>query len=383
MVYKTRSQEAAALAAVEADRSSDPPTASPGSLHAGNSTLYNLYLLGRIPFCFEGPLWCLLGTTLHHVQRGRTSLATTVLSTGLVFFTNVSINYANEYFDFEADSILAGRADERVSHGGSKMLVDGTFPRRVALLCAGAVQAFVLVCILLSRAVQGAESSLQGTVLWFGLAAMFAAQQYVGPPLRLHYNGGGEVVSSAEIAPGPVLYGFLSQVTAFAGRGLDVTEAWRTLTPATRLFLAWCFVFELGRIFMMHAADITEDRIARKHTLASTVGYRGTRTLYLVTALVAGFLAWNLVLLQPRAAWLMVPAATYSLPINHHVLRALAKLCGDGGDDVSDTDVDARGEASEEGKKAFGGVPVLVSLQTMLTPVLFTVIVLLVGDCLA
>ncbi|CCG83437.1 protein of unknown function [Taphrina deformans PYCC 5710] len=346
-------------------------TAQKTSPHAGNSTIYNIYLLGRIPFTLEAPLWCVLGNVIYYTQHGPLHPTTLLLSTGLVLLTNVSINYANEYFDYEADSIVAERADSSASHGGSKMLIDGTFGRWVALYCAAAVQAFILICIGVSRQLEGAGSSLQGTVLWFGLLAMGAAQQYVGPPLRLHYNGGGEVVSSLEIAPGPVLYGFLSQGTHAARRGLTVREAWASTSGTLVVFLAWTLAYELARIFMMHAADITEDRVARKHTLVSVLGFGRTKALYRFTSALAVLLGWNLVLRDGRAGYLMAVVALYSLPIAYRVDAALETLA----------------VCEREGRKVetagFASVPPLVSLQTMLTPVVLMVVMAVKGDCLA
>lgn len=333
------------------------------------STVANLIALGRLPFTVEGPMWCLLGNLLWYQSRGSLSGITTLLSCGIVCLTNVSINYANEYFDFEADSILADIADDNGSHGGSKLLVNGTFPRWVALAMAAAVQLFILVCIQLSRTIEGTHSSLQGIVLQFGLGAMFLAQQYVGPPFRLHYNGGGEIISSLEIASMPVLYGYLSQLTATMKRGVTWQESYEATTPTLRFFLLWSFAFELSRIFIMHAADITEDRLAKKHTLVSIVGYRKTKVLFQFISGLAFLFAWNVVVSNPRSILLLGPVYMYSIPIFLRVQDRLEGLCAEG--DLS------------AGKAAFSAMPVLVSLQTLGTPVLLSVITMLAGDCLA
>lgn len=328
--------------------------------YASNSTLYNLYLLGRIPFCCEAPLWCLLGSLLFLTSNGSISKLTTILSCGLVYLTNVSINYANEYFDFEADSVSQELADKNGSHGGSKMLVNGTFPRWVALAVAAAVQAFILVCIQIDRVWQGEESSLQGAVLWFGLLAMFSAQQYVGPPLRLHYRGGGELISSIEISTGPIAYGYFSQVTTHLRRGLTFTEAYHSMSPAMTLFLAWAFVFELSRIFVMHAADITEDKIAGKHTLVSIIGYTKTKVVYQLTSAIALLLAWLMVLEERRTMYWMVPVYLFAAPIFFKVQTALDGLINP--------------DHASEGKLGFAGMPVLVSLQTLGAPILLSIL---------
>lgn len=341
------------------EKSNGVPIENP---YAGNSTLLNLYLLGRIPFTFEAPLWCLFGSVLFRSNVATYSPLTTLLSCGLVLLTNVSINYANEYFDYEADAFQQ-KADLSGSHGGTKMLINGTFPRWVALAMAGAVQLFILGCIQGSRTLQGDRSSLQGCVLWFGLLAMFAAQQYVAPPMRLHYRGGGELISSFEISGGPIMYGYFSQLTTHLRRGLSFTEAWQGMSPAMVLLVAWAFAFELSRILVMHAADITEDKMAGKHTLVSLVGYRRTKVLYQTFTAISMFLAWNLVLEEWTTVYWMVPVYLIGLPIFWRTQRALNELA------VATDDA--------AGKLAFNGMPVLVSLQTLGTPFLLSILTIL------
>lgn len=346
-------------------KSSDSEDLTTGPNYAENSTLYNLYLLGRIPFAFEGSVWCLFGSILFYAKYGSLSLPTVLLSCGLVLLTCISVNYANEFFDFEADKFTA-QVGAHGSHGGSKMLIEGVFPKWVALACAGAIQGFILLCIAASRVLEGDWSSVQGVVLWFGLISMFAAQQYVGPPLRLHYNGGGEIISAFELSAGPLLYGYLSQLTVLFRRGLSLQEAYDLTSPSLRLFLLWAFAFELARIWVMHSADITEDRLASKHTLVSMLGYAKTMRLYEFTLLVSLILAWNVLLTSPKSAFLLVPVLGYALPIGIIVRKKLAALI----------------PQDDEGKAGFELVPVLVSLETLATPALLSLITLILGDCL-
>lgn len=327
------------------------------------TTCVNIYKLGRIPFTFEAPFWSLLGSLFFYAAYDKFYATSAILSFGLVFLTNVSINYANEYFDYEADKLTAQRPDSMGSHGGSKILVRGILPRWSALAAAGVVQAFILVCIFLSRHFEGEASSLQGFVLTFGLFNMFIAQQYVGPPLRLHYNGGGEIVSSSEISSGPVLYGFLAQVTTFKHHGLSFSESMALLTPTMRLFLLWAFFHELGRIFVMHIADIREDVAAKKYTLVSLVGYRRARVLYISAQLLAAFLAFNIVLIRPRAAWLMGPVYLVKIPCNIRTERRMLGL--------------VHGDTA-----GFEGISVLASVEVLVTAVMLVIITLVAGDVL-
>ncbi|KAH8886656.1 hypothetical protein GQ53DRAFT_827965 [Thozetella sp. PMI_491] len=343
------------------------PPKSKVNAHAQNSTLYNLYLLGRIPFAIEGTLWCLLGSTLHSSASASTLGITAVISSAsIVFLANVSVNYANEYFDYEADSILACREDAQASHGGSTLLVDGTFRRYVALLCATVVQLFIALVILTSRWVQGPDTHLQGSALWLIVALMAAAHQYVGPPLRLHYRGAGEVLTSLIVSTGTMLYGYLAQETAGRKQGLGIIEVSESIDSTLVLFFVWAFLFELSRVLMMHVADMTADLIAKKHTLVSILGYNKTSRLYICTTILHVFLAWMIMVLQPKAAYLMVPMMLYSIPIAFEVQAALGDLRWH----------------SRIGRKAFTHIPILVSLQTLATPVLFIAITLLFGNCL-
>ena len=117
----------------------------------------------------------------------------------------------------------------------------------------------------------------------------------------------------------------------------------------------------------MHAADITEDRLAKKHTLVSILGYGKTKTVYELTCFINLFLAWNLVLENRKAACLLVPIAAYAIPIALDVRKKLHALIPE---DIP-------------GKLGFAQTPMLVSIETLATPVVCIIATGLFGDCLA
>jgi 1,4-dihydroxy-2-naphthoate octaprenyltransferase len=197
----------------------------------------------------------------------------------VVWGTNISINYGNEYFDYEMDrpgmvegierdikarekvkremkekaegvdgierkateeeikeTVRKEFGNEKIMGSTSRIIHDGTFPAYASLLCAAFVQALLLAMILISRQHSHSRSYVdgilqpirhtpfQGLALQIGGICTFLSHSYVGPPFRLHYHGLGEFVSALFLAPVAALFGMVGHYTASTGRSVSATD---------------------------------------------------------------------------------------------------------------------------------------------------------------
>jgi 1,4-dihydroxy-2-naphthoate octaprenyltransferase len=113
-------------------------------------------------------------------------------------------HYANDYFDFEADS--ANKTPTRWS-GGSRVLVNGELPRETALRVALLVGAFAPLSAIALLVTSGARPMLVPVALI--AVVQLLAWSYSGPPFKLHTRGLGEP-TTALVVP------FLTPLTGFA-----------------------------------------------------------------------------------------------------------------------------------------------------------------------
>lgn len=288
-----------------------------------------LLALGRIPLASEVPIWAFFGCLLSSQMFGRHSLDTdatsgidwlaTLQCVLVVWGTNISINYGNEYFDWDMDrpgmvmaierevkarqkikdiknqgasvdqvqaTIRKEFGNEKIMGSSSRIIHDGTFPPYASLICASVIQALLLGMIVLSRMASGSASPFRGLALQIGILCTFLSQTYVGPPLRLHYHGMGEFVSALLLAPVAVLFGMVGHYTAITGKPVRFTDLFGTSSSGftldkqlwTMLLAFYCF--EQARIFIMHIHDIEADRKGGKITFVVRVGYNWAKQLY-------------------------------------------------------------------------------------------------------
>ncbi|WVF71079.1 hypothetical protein IAT40_005876 [Kwoniella sp. CBS 6097] len=283
-----------------------------------------LIALGRIPLASEVPLWttfgCILAARLFPSTgaEGFTSINWWVVfqCAFITWATNVSINYGNEYFDWNLDrpgqieaikrSIRertkldgrhengggGGEADaeaelnEKIMGNTTRIIHDGTFPPWTALLLGIAWQAAVISLILYSRSREG--SPFRGFPLQVGIISSILSQMYVGPPIRLHYHGFGEGVSALLLNPVAALFGMTGYYTATTDRVVRVHDL--LVSPSSSGFslgplwmlLAALYCFEQARIFIMHIQDIEADIAGGKVTFVVRVGHRIASCLYVL-----------------------------------------------------------------------------------------------------
>ena len=302
-----------------------------------------LIALGRIPLAFEVPLSTLLGCVLASQIFPSSTPSSNGIFSGLngwatvqcmlvTWGTNIAINYGNEWFDYALDTPgqqesirrdvklrealakkakgeaigedlgeAAKQANSKLYGNTTRIIHDGTFPPWTALACCAVWQFGLVALIIFSRAKDpalygmslgtGERTPFRGLALHIGILCTILSHSYVGPPLRLHYNGFGELVSALFLSPVAVLFGLVGHYTASTGRPV----AWRdlftsdlptpsgfTLDKSLWLLLGALYFYEQARIFVMHVHDIGDDVAGGKRTFVSRIGHRRAKDLYVV-----------------------------------------------------------------------------------------------------
>ncbi|KAI8931656.1 hypothetical protein NX059_011305 [Plenodomus lindquistii] len=302
-----------------------------------------LIALGRIPLACEVPLSTLFGCVLAwQIFPSSTSSSNSIIS-GLngwatlqcmlvTWGTNVAINYANEWFDYALDTpgqqesirrdvnlreALAKKANEEAGEDNlteavkqvnsklygntTRIIHDGTFPPWTALACGAVWQISLVALIVFSRAADpslsgaslgnGVRTPFRGLALHLGIICTILSHSYVGPPLRLHYNGFGELVSALFLSPVAVLFGLVGHYTASTGHPVTWSDLFTSSLPTSSgftldkslwLLLGALYFYEQARIFVMHIHDIADDIAGGKRTFVSRIGHRRAKDLYVV-----------------------------------------------------------------------------------------------------
>ena len=174
-------------------------------------------------------------------------------------------HYANDYFDYEADR--ANTTPTRWS-GGSRVLVAGEVPRRVALIVALVLAGSGLPRRSWSPAMPDCGSCRR-------VAMGVLAWEYSAPPLRLCATGLGEL-DTAIVVTGLVPWlGFALQAPDLVGL--------RTLALA----IVPLALLQLAMLLAIEFPDAASDRATGKHTLVVRLGAAHAARLYVALTLAA------------------------------------------------------------------------------------------------
>lgn len=407
-----------------------------------------LFALGRIPLASEVPLWaiygCLLSSWIFQANNpavgNRFDWVAAIQCVLVVWGTNISINYGNEYFDWDMDrpgmvasitkdvearekaarelkekangqepetddvvkKVKKEFGNEKIMGSSSRIIHDGTFPPYVALACASFIQILLLAMILLSRGNDphlssslitkntGRFTPFRGVALQIGVLCTFLSQTYVGPPLRLHYHGFGELVSAMLLSPVAILFGMVGYYTATTGRSIPFADLFASPSTSRSGFyldsqlwfmLAAYYFYEQARILIMHIHDIAADRKGGKITLVVRIGYDNAKWLYVILnaisliffALLSNSLANGTGSLSKIGSTTTMLGGTgallaFALPIIVITARSLFY----------------HSPTNQNGPEVESIIPILphadlakiVSLQTLLTPAIMSIVVL-------
>lgn len=256
--------------------------------------LFLFLRLGRPLFLVGGFLLHSLGATIALYHGARLNWAAFLWGQVAVTATQWMVHYANDYFDLAAD-----RANPTPTQwsGGSRVLLGGRVPPRLALGAAVALAAVALLAaFLLAFYLQTGPFTLPLLLL-----ALALAWSYSAPPFRLHSRGVGEL-AVALLVPGlTVLVGYYLQ----AGR----------LTRLPFLAAAPLVLFQFVMLLAIEIPDAAGDAAAGKATLVVRVGREGAAYLVLLVLALA-----YLLLLPVTAAGLpervSMLVALFSLPLS-------------------------------------------------------------------
>jgi 1,4-dihydroxy-2-naphthoate octaprenyltransferase len=201
----------------------------------------------------------------------------------------LATHYANDYFDVVADR--ANATPTRWS-GGSRVLVDGTFPPRVALGAALALMAVALgVAARFATGLFAASAAPQ--VLLMGALAW----SYSAPPLRLCGRGLGELTTALVVTFFVPLLGFVLQ----AG----------VARPLVLLAVLPLCAFQFVMLLAIEFPDAAGDAATGKRTLVVVLGGRWAARLY-VLVVAAAYLTLPLLVARGLPPRIAIAASTTS-----------------------------------------------------------------------
>jgi 1,4-dihydroxy-2-naphthoate octaprenyltransferase len=215
--------------------------------------------LGRPKFLLGGVALYGLGTLTAYVQGFGFAFSAYLWGQLTVTAIQLMTHYSNDYFDYQAD--IANPSPTAWS-GGSRVLVRGLLPRKIALWVALVLAG--LACLALALLVSHAQRPWQLSALVL-LTMLVLAWSYSSPPLRLHSRGLGE----------PTVAIVVPLLTPFSGYIVQTGEfGWLPIllsAPLSMLLIAMLLTLEFP--------DEAGDRIADKVSWVVLFGARRVATL--------------------------------------------------------------------------------------------------------
>ena len=194
----------------------------------------------------------------------------------------LATHYANDYFDVASDR--ANLTPTRWS-GGSRVLVDGTLPPRVALGAALALTAVAFFTVAHFATGAFPRSAVPGVLLMVALSWAYSA-----PPLRLCARGLGELTTAFVV----------TFMVPWLGFVLQMGVTWRLMPLAV---IPLC-VFQFAMLLAIEFPDAAGDVASGKRTLVVRLGGAWSARLY-VLVVSAAYLTlplWVSYGLSPRLA---------------------------------------------------------------------------------
>lgn len=248
--------------------------------------------LGRPLFLGGGFLLYGLGAMIAAVSGHAIDPCRYAMGQGAVTAFQVMTHYANDYFDYDAD--LANTTPTRWS-GGSRVLLSGALPRKVALIAA-------LVFAAIGTSISTLLVRDGGAYLLPTLIAIAVlAWTYSAPPVRLCARGAGEIATAIVVTGLVPWLAFSLQAPDLRGGSFVL------LSIAPLAFL------QVAMLLAIEFPDAEGDAATGKRTLVVRLGAEKAAKLYVLLMTVA-------YLCLPLAALLGVPtrvvvAATVPAPL--------------------------------------------------------------------
>ncbi|ORY25450.1 hypothetical protein BCR39DRAFT_544136 [Naematelia encephala] len=313
----------------------------------------------------------------------------------------------------------------------TRIIHDGTFPPWTALACSAVWQAGLIALILSSRFTDPTlhpkankhsnhywrpgfgGTPFKGLGIYIGIVCTILSHSYVGPPFRLHYHGWGELVSALFLTPVALIFGMVAHYTATTGKAVSFSDIFPSSYPTRSGFtldrqlwtlIGAVYLLQQARILVMHINDIEADIRGGKRTFVSRVGHETAKNLYALCNLVSlGLFASFAASLTSSSSsngmflrvggsrlsdtsntafvsvWLagLTLVLSYSIPAWSITYKAL----------VAEIPANKELSAKSSGTTtdgliptvSMGNVAILVSMQTLITPVVLSVTCLAAG----
>jgi len=149
--------------------------------------LIKILKLGRFHFIFGGFLYFCIGALFAVLLNAEFDLNKFLLGYIIFFTAHLSMHYGNDYFDLESDKY--GKPSQFA--GGSGILIENPELKNFA-------KWFSITLLSLSLILAAAFTFIFSYPAWFFLFVLFGnflAFFYAAPPIRLSYNGLGEMAT--------------------------------------------------------------------------------------------------------------------------------------------------------------------------------------------
>jgi 1,4-dihydroxy-2-naphthoate octaprenyltransferase len=270
----------------------------------GLADVIDFLRLGRPHFLFPGLILFACGALLAVPPGSRLDSGRFCIGYAVVLTAHVSLNYGNEYFDFESDA----RSTPGPVSGGSGVLRKRPDLRPLAGSFSLTLAALSVVIAVLFMLLYSLQPVYLGLVLFGNLLCWF----YAAPPLRLSCRGMGEIASIVGI-------GFL-----VAGAGsMSMTGAF---PPSFLAFVMPLLCYAFLFILSVELPDMEADVAGKKRTFVVRFG-RGAG--YLLIGLLALVATVSILFAQPWETNNMAPVALFSLlPLAPALAGALLRPSG-------------------------------------------------------
>lgn len=268
-------------------------------------TFVQFIRLGRYPFLLSGFIPFLGGALFALLMGADFSVAQFLLGYTAMAAAHLSTNYSNDYFDADAD--LFG--EPTGISGGSGVLAENPALRPYAKWAAVALMAISILLGYVFLTIYEFPSYF----LLFAIGGNLLGWFYTAPPLRLAYNGLGEVTNM-------ITFGFL-----MPGSGYFV--AMGTLDPTFFAYSVPFFLYGLIFITSVEIPDMEGDIAGGKPTM---IVRRGRAYGFRIIALAA--IAATLVITLYAATGLFAPINFWPLAVISYIplgaaLRGYAARC--------------------------------------------------------
>ncbi|MGZ7119395.1 MAG: prenyltransferase [Methanobacterium sp.] len=242
--------------------------------------LVNIIKMGRFQFIFGAFLYFCLGAFFAVLLNAQFALDKFLLGYAIFFMAHLSMQYSNDYFDLEADK----RGKPSQFAGGSGILVQNPELKSFAIR-------FSIVLLSLSLILAALFTFIFSYSIFFFLFVLFGnflAFFYAAPPIRLSYNGLGEIST--------ISIGFLMPAMGYL-------TLMGTINMPFVIFSIPLLLYQLLFINAVQIPDMEGDKLGGKNTWIVRKGRLfGFKTIAIAGSLATlSFLALSLTNLYPVA----------------------------------------------------------------------------------